>query len=401
MSCAYLLFCFCYAGGGGLMIPNHISYSYHAVDYSMGFCTKFLPGALYNFIVGIYTKEALTVYLNILFAVSMVFIIFILEKFILMSPEEYRFECCIITVLFLTGPFTFSMFQKILCMLDYYWVILFALGYVLLRRKYLKFFVPVLLLAMILVHYASMVCYVAALLLLMLFFAVNTTQKGERVSYIVLFLICGFVSAGAALYFIAFEENNLVYSIEEFDKIMTSRGATYQEYYDYVLYRYVAPDTSVTFGIETLEAPHTEGSFLKNVFYQISTTIRVSNTHILDNLIVNGSVYLLGAAFYAFAIRTFHRYFFSVGDKAKKAVTVLMGLLTAEVLAIGVLFSTDKVRWLGHSIIIMLVFLMTVLAFDGRKLYEYIHGIFSRISRELIVIFCTVYAFVYAYPYFY
>ncbi|MBQ4243348.1 MAG: hypothetical protein II702_00405 [Clostridia bacterium] len=367
----------------------------------MGFCTKLLPGALYRLLVGVYTKEALTVYLNILYMLFSALLAFLLEKFILYSPKEYRFESCIISVLFLVGPLTFQMFQKILCMLDFYWVLFFAVGYILLKRKYLKFLLPAVLFAMILVHYSSAVCYVAATLLLILFFASGTDEKKERTSYLVLFAVSCVVSVTAALYFLAFEEQNLVYSLKEFDDVLLSRNATYHEYYDFVFYRYVTPGTSSFFSISSLETPHSAGDFLKNVFYQMGVTLQVSSKHIFEKIMVGFVSFVFGIVFYVFNIGFYISYFKSTGNRFKKTVAVLMLMLQLAVFFVGLFFSTDTIRWLSHSVIIMFTFMMTILIYDGEHAYKYIKHKFSDVSRELLVIFCFLYSFMTAYPYFY
>ena len=65
-------------------------YALHAVDFGLGFCSKLLPGAIYNIFFDSVGNFKTTAYLFILLLLFYVVLSFVLEKFILKIKEENR-----------------------------------------------------------------------------------------------------------------------------------------------------------------------------------------------------------------------------------------------------------------------------------------------------------------------
>ena len=87
-----------------------ITYSFHVVDFSMGFCTKLLPGAVCNFLFDEVTEAKVSTYLNILVAFCFLLVSLLLEKIVLSTGKEYRTPLIFLIAFFLTGPATFSIY---------------------------------------------------------------------------------------------------------------------------------------------------------------------------------------------------------------------------------------------------------------------------------------------------
>ena len=64
-----LIYSFVVSGGMRPWSSIGLTQSFHAVDYSMGFCARFLPGAVYQFIFGAVNETTLNLYLSVLMIV--------------------------------------------------------------------------------------------------------------------------------------------------------------------------------------------------------------------------------------------------------------------------------------------------------------------------------------------
>lgn len=89
---------------------DDLTYSFHVVDFSMGFCTKLLPGAVCNFLFDEVTEAKVSTYLNILVAFCFLLVSLLLEKIVLSTGKEYRTPLIFLIAFFLTGPATFSIY---------------------------------------------------------------------------------------------------------------------------------------------------------------------------------------------------------------------------------------------------------------------------------------------------
>ena len=121
------LYHFLLAGGGVPFQVKEINYTFHAVDFSMGFCTKLLPGSIYRLLVGIYSREAVSVYLLFVYLFFVILLAVLAEQFMRKFESNPRAAITFI-IFFLTGPLTFNIFAVELGMLDFYWVIFFLTG---------------------------------------------------------------------------------------------------------------------------------------------------------------------------------------------------------------------------------------------------------------------------------
>ena len=77
----------------------------------------------------------------------------------------------------------------------------------------------------------------------------------------------------------------------------------------------------------------------------------------------------------------------------------LFFLLSIIITLTGVLFSTDNVRWLGHSVILLFVFVFYLLYFDYRKGIQKIQGVFSKVGDLPLAIILFFYMSITADPY--
>ncbi len=371
---------------------NDITYAFYTVDYSMGFCSRILPGAVYAFLNGPYSSKAVSAYLTVLYLAFLFLLSYFIEKFILAFPDSKK-ACLVLVVLFLTGPFTFEMFSKEFGMLDFHWALFFLVACLFLHNRYLRFFIPVLVAFMIITHYGALVCYVAAILLLLLFCFVNAETKHERTAHLIVFVCSLCVGLGLTAYFVMNDEKNLVYSMEAFDDILVNQRNVLPSsgsfYYDIYFYKHSVdilskqiPDSLLFSASDNLSLR----DLLSSVLHQVKVTFTLDsvNKYLLINL---SSFGLLG-----FLASILFSYFKNSKHLLKRLLTVLFFGLALIVQAVGVFFSTDNTRWLGHSFIILFVIVFYVLFFDYREGMKKLQARLSQVNDWLIATVMFFYA---------
>ena len=384
------------------------TYAYHAVDYSMGFCNGFLPGAVYGMLVGVYNETAVNIYLTVLYFVFILIVAFLAEKFAAAFPE-YKAECFILSFIFLTGPFSVGMFAKQFGMLDFYWALLFACSILFLRNKILKYALPVLAALMIITHYGALLSYVAVMLLILLFEIARSADKKDRTSYLVIFCVTLFLSVGLTLYFLVSNESNLVYPVEVFDSILRDeRGVNNTLYYDF--YCYGAIDKSVLeswpeemqsfitgffelFGSAKGSATPWYRALFESVSVQIQATMyqmRNRSVWFVNLIAIIPQIFLYGILI---------SYIKKADNLLKKITTVLMMLLSVIIELVGILFSIDNTRWLGNSIILLFVYVLYTIRFDYPEGMTKIRSWFSKKGYGIALITAFVYSCIVVDPY--
>ena len=361
---------------------NEIPYSYYAVDYSLGFCSRMLPGAVYRLLVGVYSKAAVEIYLTAVYAVFFVMLALLTERFVLAFPAHKK-ECLVLALLFCTGPFTFAMFIRDFGMLDFYWVFFFFAALLCLPNRYLRFLVPVAAALTVMTNYGGLVSYVAPLLLIVLFFAVKEEGKRERAAYLAVFGLTLAVGVGFAVYFVLNDTSNLVYSQADFDRIVEGERHANAFYYNTAMYRdYDVAKYPFFRDAASIPAPDPQSTGLKaaveGMVYQIRlmAALRGSNGVLLIN-----ALSLVASLFFFLLL---FKYLKQADRPLKKAVAACMIVLPVVSEAIEILFSNDIGRWAGHSFITLLVFVFYVLHYDWKDGMRTVEKAFSKTGYWLI-----------------
>ena len=374
------------------------TYPYFTVDFSMGFCDKFFLGELFHLIVGKYTQQAASIFVGIFYIIFVLLVAYLSERFFLAFSQNKK-ACLVIICFALTGPFSFNMFVKQFGMFDFFWALLFFTAIALLNSKYFKFFVPVLAVMMILVHYMSLIYYVAALLLIMLFYALKTDSKKERICYIALFVITFVICAGLTYYFFKNNYNNLVYSLDEFNRIQLQRGANIG-YYDTTFYKEFPNELSST---KVYIVGYDEGLIgessreVSNIFDSLVLQIKIFHKiGSLKRVLVFSVISLFPWLINLYILKGYIK---KSSSFLKKGLTVLFILLCIISELIGCFLSTDTSRWMADCIIMLFSFTFLVLYFDYREGFERIEKLFSKTGYSFIYIFLFIYSSIVLDPY--
>lgn len=388
-----------YVNNGAAWSVNPVTYSLYVMDYSMGFCSRILPGAVYGALVGRYEYAPISAFVTVFFILLLAAIAYYMERFFTAAAPKDQKTCLVLIFLFLSGPFTFGILTREFGMLDLYWILFFAVGLALLPKKRLKWLLPLCLIGMIFVHFAAIFCYAAVLLVLLLFFAAKTVDRKEKRQYYILFAVCFLVTVGLSGYFIQFESENAVYPVEEFNEILRSRGVTFPEYLDSTLYRMT--DSSIATPVHDYARysvdPDSTGvvRFVQWILYYSWGALSFSQEY--------GRLWFLflleipvAALLFSLLFAYFRR---EKGNGGKRIAVIVMLLMFFGTSASGFLFSSDNFRWMAHAVIDLFICTFAVIYYDWREGFQTASSIFGRIGVPPLAVYGLVYVLTSMDPY--
>ena len=352
---------------------GEVTYSFYAVDYSMGFCSRFLPGALYQALFPRLSQTFVNLWETIWIVAIWILLAFMLEKF------YFRFRTHRATplflFLFLCGPCTFGMFCNEFGMLDVHWLPFLFCAILCLQEKRCYPLLIVIPPILALIHYNAVICQIPFLLLLMLWQAARC-RGGERKLLFVctaLALLCG---VGMTAYFVLYEKQNLVWSMEDFNQILRDRGATYLVYFDYVLYG-VHPDD-----VAYVDAGN---GVLTAVLQQIVMTLTLINVFpLLFAFFITSPVLYVIARYFLCCIK-------SADSRCERLALWGMLLMFPATVVANLLFSTDVIRWFSHAFLCLFASFLYVLYRTRGAQWETVEARIKKIPQSAT----AVYAFIY------
>ena len=354
-------------------VVNDVTYSFYAVDFSLGFCSRIIQGALHNLIFSNISYVTATIYLICIFVVTVAILCFLAEKLLLSIDPKYRKAAIIILLFFITGPATFAIFLKTFGIIDFFWVFSTALFLLALQKKQLYFLAIPIFVFMVFVYYAALICYVPLLAIILLYKLSTTTDKKEKRYLTIVFFIACALAIAFSVYFVAFERSNLNYTMEEFDNILISRGVDEGNlfYYNYSYYRYLDNFEANT-GNELFNVADTDSPFAVPLvlMQQIIVTLKlISFSHV--TLIV--MLLILPILVFIYRI-LFGELKASKENKLKKFTLLCTLALFPFILFAGFCLSTDVVRWISNAFTCLLFAFVYILYKERDHLAEKVHN---------------------------
>lgn len=357
-----LIYNFLIVNNFGFCKIDPITYTYHLVDYSLGFCTKLLPGAIYNAIFPTTDASVVNLYFNVLYHVFLIALALLAEKFLKKFESENRTAAFILIMFFITGPATFSIHSMELGMLDTYWLFFSAVVIIFLQNKVLKWFVPAFLVLSVLIHISAFVSFVPFMALLVL---ADASRNGKiKKSNGVIFVVSVVAAFAIFLYFIKNEEANLALSLEEFRNFIHSKNLSewedYTTYYDYSLYKISYLEGSESKITEQILLNGTD-FFSKIINYIWSQAKITFQSHSEWNSYVSS---FFQSMFVTLPITALLYKYILSNIKNKKASILRRFVLFCSLflmpltLVSGVLCSPDFNRWFSHSFTLLFTFVL-------------------------------------------
>ena len=379
------------------------TYTHHLVAYSFGFCTKFLPGAIYHvFFKEVYAQQ-LNIYLRVLTLLFFAALAFFMARVMTLKKDKTEKKTLLVLLLFyLTGPCTFAIFTQQAGMLDFYWLLFGALFFFAVNNKYLKYLTPLVFVLAMLINFSSLVTYVALFALVLLYEALSNENAKARTGYGIIFVISVCVVAALFMYFLLYENANLKYDMQGFNAEISRRDKenyNYFVYFDYALYKYFDGGSGVNkYVIKDITAflpslgeklPPTVAKPIASVLslFAFTRTIYIGYLYyiIAFELIALAPLLVLFAAFWIHLIKK---------NKGLKRLVFIIALLQFYVTFIaGTLSSVDVGRWCTHAFLVQFTFVIYV-AVKEKGAPEWFKKQFSKFREWQIVLYLMIYIFV-------
>lgn len=370
--------------------------TFYTVDYGMGFCSRFLPGAVYRLFFDQVNVSVLSAFSSAFLVLFFLALCFLLERVLLQAPRKEQTVCLFMILLFISGPASFTLFVKWLGVIDVYWIYLCLLFVFALANRRAWFLIPVIFIVSVLVHYGVMICYVPMMAIMLLYRLLTAEEKKDRavLTGILLSSLC--LAAGLTVYFILFERRNLIYSMDEFNTILLERGAKYTYYYDYNLYRNFSSAGDQSFEGYIYGSGSPLVTFARSVWMQIRTTLAVriragfTVEYVLSVLLICPAAVLMLSVFFSRFREEKGAPFF------RRAVYLLAPLLFLGSFAASTLFSSDTYRWVAHTFLPLIAVFLYFGSREGERFWNAARRKIAAFPVPVLAAYLIVYAAVVA-----
>lgn len=377
-------------------------YAYHAMDYSLGFVTRILPGAICNFLFKEISVFKVTVLETVLLLIFFVCLSFLLEKLYYRFGSKDRKSGLLLIFLFVTGPCSFGIYVKELGMLDAWWLYCAVIILFLLSNKKLRPLIVVFAFVMILIYYASVICFAPFIVIVLLYQATVETDPGERRRIYVIAAAFALIAVGSALYFMSFERTNIRLSQEEFYTLLTSRGfkGNLEDIYTIV---YVVPpeESGITPGTDAEIWSQTgmTSDLLNQIFVRLlmhwnifMESTKTKYLHVLYAFLLTCPVMVLMLSFFSSRMKTEEK-------RVRKFVFFCMIVLFFFVNGAALFVSTDNMKWLAHAFMLTFACFLYVLYREPQMLAERVRPLLKKIPASVLICYCLLYAVTVFHPY--
>ncbi len=369
----------------------------HAVDFGLGFCSKLLPGAIYNLFFDSVGTVKTSVYLVILLIGFFAVLSLLLEKFILSVELQHRKTTLIILAFFLTGPSTFAIHIYYPGMLDMYWVFCALLFFIFLTKKRLR---PLLILPFLLcitIYFASLISFIPFFVIIMLYEISVSDTKKDKIQLWSILIISAVAAVALGIYLATSESNNLVYTIEEFREIYSKKGIDNFLYYEKSLYKFSDDDHLKHYFLDYYKLESKSSPIL----YEISAIIdyHLSKTTIKDKLVVFALIMPITVSIFAFL---FNQIKYNLKNKRilKAFSNICMVALPFFTIIISVFFSEDLIRWISHAFLTLFASFIYILYNENEKAWKWVEERVQKLPFAVILLYLTFYATTIYHPYY-
>ena len=391
-------------------------YYFYAVDFGMGFVGRFLIGAFFRLFVKNPTPGAATAYVCVLMLLFCAALSLLLERFWLALPQAYRGAGLGLLAFYLTGPATFGMYFYQFGMLDTHWLFVALPFVVLLRRKKTQWLLPLLFVPMVMIQYASLFNWVLFGGMLILYELTLATEKADRRRLLAVFLASVALASGTFFYFEINEKKNVVYTVDEFNEILTERGVELLYYFDHTLYDDFLHDTPA---LEEQYAYYREIPFIDhfpdmpdNVFkrtvnelsYMLRTHVGYypqNNWYGLKKTV--GQMLLLTVILSPMLVlfyTVFHRKYRAARGCFQPRFTYFCMMALYPVSAVAIIpISSDSVRWIGQGFLVLFSLLLYMIDREKEGILNIVSEKLARVPRTAVALYYGVWFFTVLNPY--
>ena len=346
---------------------NDVTWLLYCVDFSYGFASKLLPGAVYNLLAGAHASRAsATAFATVFVLAVFAGIALLLERFLLRMPPEHRGAALLLSVFCLSGAYTFAIYTRWVGMLDTWWLLTTLLFFVCLEHRRLRFLIPALFALALMIHFSAVVFFLTVYSILLLYRISVSEEKRERRGLWAVFAASLAVTACMFFFLILYEAKTLC-SMEDFHEELSARGNDYYFYFDYAFFRVWSGESFIPDAVREMEPSLIK--FLYLFRYQIGLCYGLLELDPVTGTVftVGGTLVLLPAVLF---FSGFHwRRLRQKGNGLRRFCAFLMLVQFPFVYVLGLLFavSVDMTRYLSHAFLGMLVCLFAVLYYEAQQ----------------------------------
>lgn len=404
-----------------------VNYTHYAIDYTVGFCTRLLPGAVYNLFVPSPSAVTANIYVYLLTLLLFAAVSLLLERVLLSLPADRQPLMLLLFLFYLTGPATFSLYAHAFGLLDLHWLILMVPFFLLLRSKWGLFLLPAFPLLLLLTSFGAIVSWIPFTVLLILYELTLQTDQKDRRRLTAVFLAALLTAGGSFLYFAANEKKNLVYTVDEFNQYMHERGCDIVAYYDDSFYD--AFETAVDFYVSlhgtsgSPYASHLNGYIDQKEFFPEmpdGPLKRMINEfgnrfarhwelykmydygQLKKSLALFGGLFLVMLPPFVLLYSVLVKKYRAAKGKKPDRFLYFCCLAFFPLLLFAVpVVSTDTTRWIMHAFMILFTFVIYMVYREKEAVTEVLRERLAKIPRFAILFYYAIYAFTFVTPYTY
>ena len=337
------------------------TYANYCVDFSFGFGTKLLPGAIYRFLF----KGHTSFFTASIFATALVIVFFILlsiqlEKFMKRVPKKYLNSAFMLVLFFLSGSYTFCIFTKTLGLIDTYWLLIGLAFFTCLEHKYLRFLIPLLVAVSLIFHFSAIVFVIPVFCILMLYYVSISDDKKEKAALLMI-LALSIILAIIMFFVLILNESRTICSMEEFHRKLKQNGTDYTFYFDYAFFHIWEGRAFVPESVLAMKP--SLAKFFCLFYYQVKLCIDLLKDNYLSNIFA-----FLCALMIVFPLAIFFiRFQLSALRQKEKRLRRFCALLMIAhfpfIFILALLFanSVDMTRYMTYAVIPMFSFAFVIL----------------------------------------
>ena len=371
---------------------NDVTYAQYCVDFSFGFGSKLLPGAVFNLLLG---ARASRLTANI-YAVAVIVAFFaglslVLERFMRRIPPAEQRAATFVLLFFLSGSYTFCIFTKWVGMLDTYWLLLLLLFVVFLNCRRLHVLLPLFFALALMIHFSALVFYIPVFAILTLYRRAGAQTRGERRMLTAVFCV-SMVFTAAAFLFLVLNESKTVCSPEEFHQKLLARGSDYFTYHDYAFFHIMDGESFIPEAVESVKPAPLK--FVYYAYYQFKM-----NYGLFFESAEHGAVTTLGGLAMllpclCFMAPVFWRRLKQKGNAAQRFCAFLMLIQFPFVSVAGLLFATglDMTRYLSHGFLGLFTCFLTVLYHEADTRARFLERVDAIADTAPAILYYCAYA---------
>ena len=379
------------------------TFSFYAVDYSFGFCTKFLPGAFYNLFTKAVSFRKVDLFCNVLLLLAMCSVCLMLDRFYNGVPSEYKKTVLVVYLFFLAGTGGFSMLFKDFGLLDGFWIYFAILIVFFLRYRVLRPLLPVFFFLCLLTHLGAAITYVPFFAILILYELSLCEKKSQKWVLRVVFVVSLLVTAATVLYFFRNDRSNLRFSsARELRSALYRRGADgayycYVFFDDYSSYLVEPPDPLITLSGTFLPAQVEQ--VLNTVFRQIALTFELYKSRNYKSFWIEGCTILVLAPAAVCLYKVLAFQFKRAKGSVVKRAAVFFCMCLAPFTSITAFFLSIDVRWIFHAYLMLFSAVLYMTYREKEALLPQLRTVVSKPRPVFLILYYLVYAAVVFRPY--